>query len=466
MTISSGIDRYSNNYTTTLNGGINSSVTSIVVNSAVGSPNPGPFRIIIDTEQMQVTGGYGTTTFTVVRGTDGTTAASHSNSAVVSNNITAFDYHSYRSEWNPLSYGAIGDGSADDSTPFQNAINDAHAMANGGHVYIPDLPFKINSTLTGYANVVFVTHGAVITGTGAASVTPLIKFSQLGDLSLPGALTVFGGAIIGGWTTINNNLTVAGTTQFNYIAYTWPGSAGTSGQSLTTNGSGGLSWTTSGGAPVSSVSGTGGQVTVSPTTGAVVVSLPSGGTLPGAWTGASGFTITTGGLTVSAGGITVSSGGANIVGGITGTLSTAAQPNITSLGTLTSITVSGSTTFNSRALSWPSGAGANGQVLTTNGSGGLSWTNVAGAVSSVSGTTGQVTVSPTTGAAVVSLYTNGTLPGTWTANSLFTATGGLSVSDNASNTVPTLPSSNGTQIWIQVSDPGASAGEGDFWMDG
>lgn len=47
-----------------------------------------------------------------------------------------------------------------------------------------------------------------------------------------------------------------------------------------------------------------------------------------------------GGITVTAGGVTVSAGGASIVGGITGTLSTAAQGNVTSVGTLTGLTVS------------------------------------------------------------------------------------------------------------------------------
>lgn len=375
--ISAGPSRYGNNPTTDLNGAINNSVTSIVVDSALGFPNPGPFRILIDNEQMQVTGGYGTTTWTVIRAVDGTAAASHSDEAVVTNNITAFDFNSFRSEFNPLSYGAVGDGAADDFTPFQNAINDAHALANGGHIYLPDLPFNLGSALTTYANVVFITHGAVLSGTGASSVVPLIKFSQLGGLTLPGALTVSasGASITGGLTVVTGNFNTSGTTTFNAVAYTWPGTAGSSTQVLTSNGSGGLSWAAAGGA-VSSVSGTSNQVTVSPTTGATVVSLPSGGILPGAWHAATGFTVTTGGLIVSAGGLTVSSGGANITGGITGTLSTAAQPNITSVGTLSS----------------------------------------------------------------------------------------LMLSDNASNTVPTLPSASGIQFWISASDPGASAGEGDVWI--
>ena len=383
MTISSGLSRYSNNPTTTLNGAINNVVTTIVVTSSVGFPNPGPFRIIIDNEQMQVTAGWGTTSWTVVRGTDGTAGASHLNAAPVTNNITAFDYQSYRSEFNPMSYSAVGDGIADDSTPFQNAVNDAHAMTNGGHIFLPDLPFKVISTLTTYANVVFITYGAVLSGAGASSVTPLIRYSQLGGLTLPAAFVISSGGanITGGLTVASGNFSTTGTTTFNTKAYTWPGTYGSNGQVLTSNGAGTLSWSASGGV-VSSVSGTTNQVTVSPTTGATVVSLPSGGTLPGSWTAASGFTVTTGGLTVSAGGLTVSANGITVTGGITGTISTGAQPNITSLGTLSS----------------------------------------------------------------------------------------LILSDNASNTMPTLGSgtgtSNGVQVWITSTDPAASAGEGDLWVQG
>lgn len=365
MTISAGLSRYANNATTTLNGAINASVTTIVVTSALGFPNPGPFRILIDNEQMQVTGGYGTTSWTVARGVDGTAGASHLTLAPVTNNITAFDYNQMRQEFNVLAYGAVGDGVADDSTAFQNAINDAAALTPGGHIYLPDLSFKVNSTLTnGSGKVSFFTFGAALSGTGVASIAPLVKFSLAGALTLPAALVVSTGG-----ANITGGLIVSGTTTLNTIAYTWPGSAGSSGQFLQTNGSGTLSWQTvvSG---VTSVSGTANQITVSPTTGAAVASLPSGGTLPGAWTAASGFTVTTGGLTVSAGGLTVSAGGANISGGITGTISTAAQTNITSVGTLTALDTSAPATFPSSSSTTPTWNGTHYQAT-------IGWNNQA-----------------------------------------------------------------------------------------
>lgn len=69
---------------TTLSGAISSSgATSITVTSASGFPNSGTYYIQIDNEVLGVTGGQGTTTWTVTRGQRGSTAATHSNSVNV-----------------------------------------------------------------------------------------------------------------------------------------------------------------------------------------------------------------------------------------------------------------------------------------------------------------------------------------------------------------------------------------------
>lgn len=408
MTISSGWDHWSNSAQTTLNGAINNAVTSLIVTSALPFPQntTEPFRILIDSEIMLVTAGQGTTTWTVIRGVEGTAAAAHSNLATVTHMVSAFELNSFRQEFNVKAYAAVGDGVADESTPFQNAINDAHALTGGGVVFLPSLKFKVVSTLTTYSNVVFVTYGAVLSGAGASSVTPLINWGLTGSLGLPAGLTISGGGanITGGLTVASGNFSTTGTTTFNTVAYTWPGSSGSSGQFLQSNGAGTLSWASAAGA-VSSVTGTTNQVTASPTTGAVVVSLPSGGTLPGSWTGATGFTVTTGGLTISAGGLTVSAGGANITGGITGTLNTAAQTNVTSLGSLTGLTINGT------------------------------------------------------------LSMNGTLT---MGGTLSKGSNALTGSRNASDVYPIIGSTStfptGVTIWAQPSDPGGSANNGDIWI--
>lgn len=57
--------------------------TSITVAADFGVSASTHFRILVDSEIMQVTAGHGTTTWTVTRGMDGTTAATHLISSVV-----------------------------------------------------------------------------------------------------------------------------------------------------------------------------------------------------------------------------------------------------------------------------------------------------------------------------------------------------------------------------------------------
>src|SRR4051812_33320212 len=62
---------------TTLSSAITASQTTISVASASGFPTSGTYRIRIDDEAMTVTGGQGTTSWTVTRAVNGTTAAAH-----------------------------------------------------------------------------------------------------------------------------------------------------------------------------------------------------------------------------------------------------------------------------------------------------------------------------------------------------------------------------------------------------
>lgn len=77
------LDDFANYSSTTLNGAITNSQTSITVNSFAGFPNAANYTIQVDNEQMLVTGGQGTTTWTVTRGVNGTSPAVHSNNAAV-----------------------------------------------------------------------------------------------------------------------------------------------------------------------------------------------------------------------------------------------------------------------------------------------------------------------------------------------------------------------------------------------
>jgi hypothetical protein len=110
---------------TTLTAGINSSTTTITVASATNFPSSGNYSIIVDAEQMLVTGGQGTTTWTVTRGYNSTTAASHLTSASAmkiddwQNWITAIAYRygggngqapviTIWESWNEPDYGFTG----------------------------------------------------------------------------------------------------------------------------------------------------------------------------------------------------------------------------------------------------------------------------------------------------------------------------------------------------------------------
>ena len=68
---------------TTLNAAMTSSQTTISVASASGFPTSGNYQVRIDDEDMTVTGGQGTTTWTVTRGVNGTTAAAHASAQTV-----------------------------------------------------------------------------------------------------------------------------------------------------------------------------------------------------------------------------------------------------------------------------------------------------------------------------------------------------------------------------------------------
>jgi hypothetical protein len=69
---------------TTLTGALNTSQTSVTVASASGFPSS-QFHIRIDDEVMTVTGGFGTTTWTVTRGSNSTTAKAHANGQTLLN---------------------------------------------------------------------------------------------------------------------------------------------------------------------------------------------------------------------------------------------------------------------------------------------------------------------------------------------------------------------------------------------
>lgn len=79
---------FANNVSDTLSASCTSGDTTISVTTGSKFPSTGDFRVLVDAEEMLVTGRSGNT-LTVVRGIEGTTAAAHSNAAVITLNLTA-----------------------------------------------------------------------------------------------------------------------------------------------------------------------------------------------------------------------------------------------------------------------------------------------------------------------------------------------------------------------------------------
>jgi hypothetical protein len=83
-------EKYANAFAVLLMADIDADDTAIDVSAvAPAGVQSGEFRIRIDNEIMLVTAGQSTTTWTVERGMEGTTAAAHSNGATVEHKLTA-----------------------------------------------------------------------------------------------------------------------------------------------------------------------------------------------------------------------------------------------------------------------------------------------------------------------------------------------------------------------------------------
>lgn len=81
-------EQFANNARSGLNGSLTDAATSLTVDDASAFPSDGNFRVLIDSEILTVTNVSGST-FTVTRGSEGTTAAAHSDGALVTQLITS-----------------------------------------------------------------------------------------------------------------------------------------------------------------------------------------------------------------------------------------------------------------------------------------------------------------------------------------------------------------------------------------
>lgn len=229
-----------------------------------------------------------------------------------------------------------------------------------------------------------------IAGGGAANVTvsSLTYGSETSFVLTSGNLTATGNL------SVSSNLTVSGTIIAN-SGIKANGTTGTSGQFLTATGTGGMQWTTLAVNPASITNG-GSNVAVVSTNGNVVAAVA--------------------GVIVA----NIGSTGIQVLGGVnatnyTGTILTAAQPNVTSLGNLSSLSASG--TIQTTGIVYGN-SGVSGTLLTA------SQTNVTAV--------GNLTTLDVTGRirAIGQIQANSNITSSSTSTGALVVIGGVGVSGN------------------------------------
>ena len=181
-----------------------------------------------------------------------------------------------------------------------------------------------------------------------------VSFDGTANITVPAAAGTLTGSTLASGVTASSltsvgtltSLAVSGNTTLNGVAYTWPATAGTNAYVLATNGSGTLSWVAQTGG------GGGGGTTTFPLTAG---SFLTGGTFDGSSA-----------VTFAVDATSANTASKVVARDASGNFSAGAV-------TATSIVVSGTTSLNGVAYTWPASAGTNGQVLATNGAGTLSW---------------------------------------------------------------------------------------------
>lgn len=179
------LHQYRNNPSTTLSGSVTAGATSISVSSATPFPSRGKFTVIVDSEIMLVTGVTGTT-WTVERGHEATTAASHNNNATVTQILTV-DSFLNSGHLDIRYFGAVGDGSTDDTSAIQAAIN--AAIVSGTPVFVPTGTWIIDSLSTS-AGV--GAQPLTIRGAGFGSILKLKAGTTAGNMIFVNPSTVSG----------------------------------------------------------------------------------------------------------------------------------------------------------------------------------------------------------------------------------------------------------------------------------
>ena len=208
---------------TTLSSAITSAQTTISVASASGFPTSGMYTVRIDDEDMTVTGGQGTTTWTVTRGVNSTTAAAHVTAQTVARDDVGT---SGEISWNATTKtltvtGTIFiDGSAKISNSSLNTYNGQATLYLSGTFYANgSLCAAVSGSACNFAGwkpdsemLMIVANGNGGQVTPGDSIQIVNNFSYQGGLYATNAVE-FGnnvnvdGPIVGSQILLSNNLT-------------------------------------------------------------------------------------------------------------------------------------------------------------------------------------------------------------------------------------------------------------------
>jgi len=260
-----------------------------------------------------------------------------------------------------------------------NSVLQINILLNTGDTIdvLPSAGGSSGTTPGGNLTEIQYNGGAVLSGNAS------FRFDQPNSLMIVGQIST--GNITGGDVSFDS-ATVIGSTNLGAVGNVHI-TGGTSGQFLSTDGSGNLSWS---GTPVSVINANISNVHISGGTNGQVLSTDGSNNL--SWTSyiananfantanyASYANIANTANSATLATSATTAGSATIAGAVTSN----AQPNITSLGTLTAFASNGTVNF-TNASNVALGANSNihitggstGQVLSTDGSGNLSWLSV------------------------------------------------------------------------------------------
>jgi Tfp pilus assembly protein PilX len=218
---SSYICRVGPGASTALTSAINSSQTTVNVSSAAGFPTS-QYKIRMDDEVMTVTGGYGTTTWTVSRGASGTAAASHASAqTVLWDDATPSGELSWNATTKTLTVKGtiLIDGSAKISNGALNTYNGQATLYLSGTFYANgSLCAKFSGSACDFANwnpnselLTIVANGSGGQVNPGDSILFANNFSYEGALFGTNAIEFgnnvsIGGPIVGSQILLSNNL--------------------------------------------------------------------------------------------------------------------------------------------------------------------------------------------------------------------------------------------------------------------